>query len=1001
MRILLTANASYSPPRGGATRSNLVWLDHMARAGHECRIVCGPPDEGAAYAPHPSLAIFPVADPAARVERLRREILDWRPDWVLVSSEDLSHTLLREAHHSAPGRIVYLAHTPQFFPFGPESWNSDPAATALVAQSAGIVAIGQHMAAYIEHAIHRRPAAIHPPIYGAGPWPDYANFESGSIVMINPCAVKGIGIFLAAAARMPRSQFAAVPGWGTTAEDRAALARLPNVRILPNAIRIDDILAQTRILMMPSLWYEGFGLIVMEAMLRGIPVVASDSGGLKEAKQGTGYVLPARTIERYEAAFDEHAMPKPVLPVNDEEPWVAALEELLTDREAYNRESTISRQAAQNFVQSLDPAAFEHYLANLRPRLKILLAQNAVYHPALGGGEKSNRLLMEALAARGHQCRVVARGAADLDLQGVHIRAAADTQLRATFLAEAISFRPDVILCSTDDPAQLLLEPALAFGARVVYLVRATLPLPFGSDCAFPNESQSARIRQADAVVGVSQYAADYVRRHAGIDAVHVPISLMPREPWPDLGRFDNEFVTMVNPCAVKGIAIFLALADAFPEVRFAAVPTWGADAADRAALAARPNVTVLDPVEHIDTLLTRTRVLLVPSLWAEARSRIVVEAMLRAVPVIAANTGGLPEAKMGVPYLLPVSPIARYQPRLNESMVPIAEIPPQDVAPWIEALRRLISDRAHYDEISRQSRDAARHYAANLSVEPFEALLSRTRRVSLDQPQEAPPVAPPESLSPEKLALLAVRLRKRAPASAWFPTAAAAQPPRLFYFPYAGEIVVAQVTLADPSRTSRPAPAGGACPAVLPGRGPRIAEAPFQRMAPLIQSLTGAIQPYLAQPFAFLGHSLGAIVAFELARELRRRNLPLPRLLIASAARAPQFRRNHVPPPEPPDEDLLREANLPDDAAIRHAVLPALRADTHLYRHYVYTEDPPLPVPIRAYGGLDDPHISRTHLEAWCEQTTESFALRQFSGGHFYLKEHRAEFDTALHEDL
>jgi surfactin synthase thioesterase subunit/glycosyltransferase involved in cell wall biosynthesis len=964
----------------------------MARAGHECRIVCGPPDEGAAYTPHLSLAIFPIADPAARVERLRREILDWRPDWVLVSSEDLSHALLREAHHSAPGRVVYLAHTPQFFPFGPESWNPDPAAAALVGQSAGIVAIGRHMAGYIERAINRRPAVIHPPIYGAGPWGDYANFESGSVVMINPCAVKGIGIFLAAAAGMPRCQFAAVPGWGTTAEDRAALSRLPNVRILPNAIRIDEILAQTRVLMMPSLWYEGFGLIVMEAMLRGIPVVASDSGGLKEAKQGTGYVLPVRTIERYEAAFDEHAMPKPVLHVNDVEPWVAALDELLTDRESYNRESRASQRSAQRFVQSLDSAAFEHYLANLRPRLKILLAQNAVYHPAHGGGEKSNRLLMEALAARGHHCRVVARGVADLDIEGVHVRAAADAQLRNTFVAEAADFRPDVILCSTDDPAQLLLEPALSSGARVVYLVRATLPLPFGPDSAFPNEVQTARIRHADAVVGVSQYAADYVRRHAAIDAVHAPISLMPRELWPDLGRFDNEFVAIVNPCAVKGIAIFLALADAFPEVRFAAVPTWGADAADRAALAARPNVTVLEPVEHIDTLLARTRVLLVPSLWAEARSRIVVEAMLRGIPVIAASTGGLPEAKMGVPYLLPVNPIARYQPRLNERMVPIAEVPPQDVVPWIEALRRLLNDGAHYDEIARRSRDTARHYAENLSVQPFETLLSRSRRVSSGQPKAASQVMAPESLSPEKRALLALRLRKRAPGSAWFPTAAVTAPPRLFYFPYAGEIV---------TQASWPAQAGGACPAILPGRGARIAEARFDRMAPLIQSLAAAIDPYLAQPFAFLGHSLGAIVAFELARELRRRKLPLPRLLIVSAARAPQFRRNHVPPPEPSDEDLLREANLPDDAAIRHAVLPALRADTHLYRHYVYGEDAPLPVSICAYGGLDDPHITPDHLEAWREQTTKSFTLRQFPGGHFYLKEHRAEFDAALHEDL
>src|SRR6202044_3424093 len=134
------------------------------------------------------------------------------------------------------------------------------------------------------------------------------------------------------------------------------------------------ILAQTRILMMPSLWYEGFGLIVMEAMLRGIPVVSSDSGGLKEAKGGTGYVIPVHTIERYQPAFDQHAMPKPVLPENDGgpniAPWVAALVELPTARDAYQREAAASREAAHRFVQSLDAAAFETYLANL-PRLKI------------------------------------------------------------------------------------------------------------------------------------------------------------------------------------------------------------------------------------------------------------------------------------------------------------------------------------------------------------------------------------------------------------------------------------------------------------------------------------------------------------------------------------------------------------------------------------------------------------------------------------------------------
>src|SRR5579863_2185538 len=298
MRILLTSNASYLPPRGGATRSNLIWLDHLARAGHKCRIVCGPSGPGAELPYHPSIAVLAVEEPARRGHLLREQIRGFRPDWVLVSSEDLGHALLREAQHSAAGRVVYLAHTPQFYPFGPASWNPDRAAAQMVAEAAGIVAIGHHMAEYVERELGRPAVVIHPPLYGSGPFTHYSNFDRGSITMINPCAVKGITIFQQVAEHLPGEAFAVLPGWGTTAEDRRALDRLPNVRFLPNARNIDDVLAGTRVLLMPSLWYEGFGLIVMENMLRGIPVVASDSGGLKEAKSGTGYVIPVRTIEQ-------------------------------------------------------------------------------------------------------------------------------------------------------------------------------------------------------------------------------------------------------------------------------------------------------------------------------------------------------------------------------------------------------------------------------------------------------------------------------------------------------------------------------------------------------------------------------------------------------------------------------------------------------------------------------------------------------------------------------
>jgi glycosyltransferase involved in cell wall biosynthesis len=365
MRILLTATASYAPPRGGATRSNLIWLNHLAAAGHACRIVCGASGEGAPFPLHESISMLAVADPARRVQVLRHEIRQFEPDWVLVSSEDLGHVLLREAQHSAEGRVAYLAHTPQFFPFGPASWNPDPHATELVARAAAVVAIGRHMAEYIERALGRRAAVIHPPIYGPGPFPNMACFDRGLVAMINPCAVKGISVFLAVAARLPQYEFGATPGWGATAEDLRALERLPHVRILGNPRGIDEMLRETRILLMPSLWYEGFGLIVMEAMLRGIPVVASDYGGLREAKAGTGFLIPVRGIERYEPVFDEHGMPRPVTPENDPGPWVDAVGLLLSDRAVYERESAASRAAALAFVAAVDPDALERFLGSL------------------------------------------------------------------------------------------------------------------------------------------------------------------------------------------------------------------------------------------------------------------------------------------------------------------------------------------------------------------------------------------------------------------------------------------------------------------------------------------------------------------------------------------------------------------------------------------------------------------------------------------------------------
>jgi len=152
----------------------------------------------------------------------------------------------------------------------------------------------------------------------------------------------------------------------------------------------------------------------------------------------------------------------------------------------------------------------------------------------------------------------------------------------------------------------------------------------------------------------------------------------------------------------------------------------------------------------------------------------------------------------------------------------------------------------------------------------------------------------------------------------------------------------------------------------------------------------------------------MGALLAFEVARRLHSERLPMPMALLVSGARAPSFRIGHVPPPEPSDAQLLdrlRQLNGPGSPAastdLLHPLLPALRADTRAYRNYVYQPGDPMPIPIRAFGGRKDPQVTAEHLDAWRCHTAESFSLRLFPGGHFFLRDHALAFLEALSEEL
>ena len=226
----------------------------------------------------------------------------------------------------------------------------------------------------------------------------------------------------------------------------------------------------------------------------------------------------------------------------------------------------------------------------------------------------------------------------------------------------------------------------------------------------------------------------------------------------------------MINPCAIKGIAVFLALARSSRRSLSRPCRPGGRRRRTRRR-SALPNVKLLEPQEDIDRIFARTRVLLMPSLWQEAFGVTAVEAMLRGIPVLASDVGGLPEAKLGTDLVLPVRPIERYTDELDGNEVTVPEVPDQEIGPWREALSQLLADGDFYARQSREAREAAHRFVAGLGIGPFEEILTRLGSKERRRAAPAGPKPPEvggaaggglEGLTPEQRALLMLRLRKK-----------------------------------------------------------------------------------------------------------------------------------------------------------------------------------------------------------------------------------------------
>jgi medium-chain acyl-[acyl-carrier-protein] hydrolase len=198
-------------------------------------------------------------------------------------------------------------------------------------------------------------------------------------------------------------------------------------------------------------------------------------------------------------------------------------------------------------------------------------------------------------------------------------------------------------------------------------------------------------------------------------------------------------------------------------------------------------------------------------------------------------------------------------------------------------------------------------------------------------------------------------------------------------------------------------------CLVQLPGREARLREPLFTRLDPLVQALAQSLRSWLNVPFAFFGHSMGALISFELAYRMALQNEPGPIHLFVSGRNAPQVPDPNAPIHQLPEarfiEELRHYNGTPEtilqNAELMQLFIPILRADFAIIETYVYTPRAPLNCPLSVFGGLQDHLCDQAGLAAWREQTRGVFRVRMFPGGHFFLHPARTPVLRAIAQDL
>ncbi|SCO87708.1 uncharacterized protein FRV6_11835 [Fusarium oxysporum] len=275
-----------------------------------------------------------------------------------------------ELAHLGMSRIA-VVHTAEQLPFGPFSGGvpgqSSTAREDLLGHLDGIWSVSNAIKMYVlnNHQLQTRYLVHHPWTYLMGENHEMPvhlhNWDKRFIGMINPCVAKGSSIFVNLAKACPQFDFLAYMSWGADEEIVKQMRDLQNITTRPTYASQEELWRDIKVLVVPSLWFEAWGMVVIEAHLRGIPVVSSDAGALPEAMLGLDYIIPVNSID---SKRDEPGAY--IVPEQDLGPWVKVVTKLMENKSEYEKVSTKVLNTTRQWLQGNDPAALETWLMGLR-----------------------------------------------------------------------------------------------------------------------------------------------------------------------------------------------------------------------------------------------------------------------------------------------------------------------------------------------------------------------------------------------------------------------------------------------------------------------------------------------------------------------------------------------------------------------------------------------------------------------------------------------------------